>query len=102
VWQECVLDAQVTPKPLPRCHRCHRRPGSFALQRGRAARRVAIDGEWPEGEGHNKGFIAYAIVCDLTDDVARSRMRNGSTASFPDLFSTSVEPISYDQGDITS
>jgi hypothetical protein len=52
---------------------------------------------WPEGEGHDKGFIiAGTIVCDLTDDVARSRMRNGSTASFPDLFSTSVEPNSYD------
>ena len=53
---------------------------------------------WPEGEGYDKGFLIIAYpVRALTDDVARSRMRNGSTASFPDLFSTSssVEPSDY-------
>jgi len=38
---------------------------------------------WPEGEGYDKGFLIIAYpVRALTDDVARSRMRNGSTASF--------------------
>jgi hypothetical protein len=87
VWQECFIDAQVTPNRCPVVIITK----VACFYGGGVVRRVTVVVKVVEVLDHDKGFlIAYAIVCDLTHDVDRSRVRGGTTASFPDLFSTSA------------